>query len=125
MSDTFHRPLAQRVRALLAATGTVALIAALIAAVILANDAGPDAWWPRTGEAFAATPAPTTPAPAQGVQDRCAYIVGPARDYCLRADPAPKPQASAPDRGTVLHLALLLLPVAAAATLTTRRRRTR
>ncbi|MFJ5877397.1 hypothetical protein [Streptomyces sp. S1] len=123
MSDTFHRPLAHRVRALLAATGTTALLAALIAALILVNDVGPDSWWPRTGEAFAATPTPATPAP--DALDRCAYIVGPARDYCLRAAPAPKPQASAPDRSTVPHLALLLLPVAAAATLTTRRRRTR
>ncbi|MGA5873973.1 hypothetical protein [Streptomyces cinereoruber] len=118
MSDTFHRPLAHRVRALLAAAATTALIAALIAALVVVNDVGPNAWWPRTGEAFAPTPAPVA-------QDRCADLTDPARDHCLRADPAPQPRTSVPDRAAVLHLAVLLLPVAVVATLTTRRRRTR
>ncbi|MFG2950507.1 hypothetical protein [Streptomyces adustus] len=47
----------------------------------------PEAWWPHTGQTFAATPTPTpTPSPAAAAerQGSCARIVGPAKKYCER-----------------------------------------
>jgi hypothetical protein len=42
----------------------------------------PQAWWPHTGQAFA-----TDTRPAD--RDKCAQVVGVARDYCVRAATAP------------------------------------
>ncbi|RSS57492.1 hypothetical protein [Streptomyces sp. WAC01280] len=121
MSDTFHRPIAQRARALLARVPLADLItcAALVAALSFVNPGAPGSWWPRTGQAFAATPSPQ---PALDREDDCAYIVGPARDFCLRGSQTPQAQTPAPSRPPVLHAALLLLPVA---TIAARRRRTK
>ncbi|MFJ9729438.1 hypothetical protein ACIRP3_42580 [Streptomyces sp. NPDC101209] len=50
----------------------------VIAAVVLALGVGvPQAWWPHTGQAFAADARPTH-------RDPCALIVGPAKAYCER-----------------------------------------
>lgn len=124
MSDTFHRPIAQRARALLARVPLADLIACatLVAALIFVNTGAPGSWWPRTGEAFAATPSQQ---PVLEPDDDCAYIVGPARDFCLRGSQTPQAENAAPSRPPVLHAALLLLPVAALAPIATRRRRTK
>ncbi|MFI9213925.1 hypothetical protein ACIGW7_38075 [Streptomyces sp. NPDC053253] len=123
MSDTFHRPIAQRISALLARDPLAVLIAcaALVAALIFVNTGAPGNWWPHTAEAFAAT---TSPQPALDREDDCAYIVGPTRDVCLRGSQTPQAQTPAPNRPPVLHAALLL-SVAAAATIAARRRRTK
>ncbi|MFI9772114.1 hypothetical protein ACIHJG_35420 [Streptomyces sp. NPDC052415] len=61
----------------LAAASVLTLIA-IVATVVFALGVGvPQAWWPHTGQAFAAETR------AAG-QDRCALIAGPARDYCER-----------------------------------------
>ncbi|MGW6144279.1 hypothetical protein [Streptomyces sp. NPDC055140] len=98
-----------RRRALAACTGTGTVIALLIAAIVfvIAAPGVPSAWWPQTGNAFAASPsapadAVTTPvqgaahgqAPAatpSNEPDVCDAIVGPAHSYCLGA---PAPQSS-------------------------------
>ncbi|MEY2249103.1 hypothetical protein AB8A21_40330 [Streptomyces sp. BF23-18] len=56
-------------------TGVVACAVILALGVSL-----PEAWWPRTGQAFAAG-TPTAH------HDRCALIVGPAKVYCERGLP--------------------------------------
>ncbi|MFF1511900.1 hypothetical protein [Streptomyces sp. NPDC058326] len=125
MSNTFHRPIAQRARTLLT---PLAMCAALIAALIFVNNTGTSSWWPRTGEAFAASPSPQ-PTPDNPGPERCRYIIGPAHNLCLRGrdsqPPPPQAQTSAPGRNGILHAALLLLPLAGVATITTHRRRTR
>ncbi|MPY37186.1 hypothetical protein FNH09_40070 [Streptomyces adustus] len=63
-----------------AAVSIFTVIAVVAGAVILALGVClPKAWWPHTGQAFAAVPAP-----ANGRQDPCARIVGPAKKYCER-----------------------------------------
>ncbi|MFD3535882.1 hypothetical protein [Streptomyces sp. NPDC058664] len=121
MSNTFHRPLAQRARTLLT---PLAMCAALIAALVFVNTTGPSNWWPRTGEAFAASPR-AQPAPDTPGRDRCRYITGPAHDHCPQGSHTQQAQAQAPapGRAAVLHVALLLLPVAGLATITASRRR--
>ncbi|MGW8767849.1 hypothetical protein ACWGN5_35795 [Streptomyces sp. NPDC055815] len=116
MSDTFTRPLAQRVGALLA--GLVAC-AGLVAALILVTTAAPSGWWPHTADAFATSPTShTEPAEARDA-DVCARIVGPAREYCLRGNA----QASEPaDRHVSFTALLFLVPVAALGTVAVRRR---
>lgn len=122
MSNTFARPMAQRV------TGALAWFtvwAAAIGTLLLAFTGVPDAWWPETGHAFAAShPSRTQPATshAEG-SDACDLIVGPAGDYCLRsgsraAQPVPSGHA-----GITPGRALLLVPVAAGITLAVRLRR--
>jgi hypothetical protein len=61
-----------------AAVTVLTLIAVVVGVLVLAVGAGvPQAWWPHTGQAFAADAHPTG-------QDPCALIVGPAKDYCER-----------------------------------------
>ncbi|MFI7008865.1 hypothetical protein [Streptomyces sp. NPDC050145] len=101
----------RRLLAAWAATAmTIALLLAALAFVI-ASPSLPDAWWPQTGEAFAASPSSTRPADAVPAPDAvpaaqatssepdvCDAIVGPAHAYCLGA-PAPdaKPGLSLAD----------------------------
>ncbi|MEV5850405.1 hypothetical protein AB0M32_51485 [Streptomyces sp. NPDC051985] len=59
-----------------AAASVLTVITVVVAAVVLALGAGvPDAWWPHTGQAFAADAAH---------QDSCALIAGPAKTSCER-----------------------------------------
>jgi hypothetical protein len=52
------------------------LITVVVGELVLAVGVSvPQAWWPHTGQAFAADAHPTD-------QDPCALIVGPAKDYC-------------------------------------------
>ncbi|MGX1542569.1 hypothetical protein [Streptomyces adustus] len=58
------------------AAGVFTVIAVAVFVVVPAVAAGvPDAWWPRTGQAFTASPATAR-------HDSCARIVGPAKKYC-------------------------------------------
>ncbi|MEU6610272.1 hypothetical protein ABZ922_35390 [Streptomyces shenzhenensis] len=67
-----------RARRVAAAASVLTVIAVVAGAVILALGVDvPDAWWPHTGEAFAAD----TRTAHQGP---CALIVGPAKAYCER-----------------------------------------
>jgi hypothetical protein len=67
-----------RSRRAAAAVSVLTVIAVVASAVILALGVGlPDAWWPHTGQAFAADTRPAG-------DDPCALIVGPAKAYCER-----------------------------------------
>ncbi|WP_331765344.1 hypothetical protein OG747_52820 (plasmid) [Streptomyces sp. NBC_01384] len=67
-----------RSRRIAAAASVLTVIAVVAATVILALGVGvPDAWWPHTGQAFAADTRTTH-------HDPCTYIVGPAKAYCER-----------------------------------------
>jgi len=67
-----------RSRRLAAAASVLIVIALAIGVLVLAVGVGvPQAWWPHTGQAFAADARPAD-------QDPCALIVGPAKDYCER-----------------------------------------
>ncbi|MFI7405985.1 hypothetical protein ACIBW9_36895 [Streptomyces sp. NPDC049541] len=67
-----------RSRRVAAAASVLTVIAVVAGAVILALGVGvPDAWWPHTGQAFAADSRTAHP-------DPCAAIVGPAKEYCER-----------------------------------------
>ena len=67
-----------RSRRLAAALSVLTLIAVVVGVLVLAVGVGvPQAWWPHTGQAFAANAHPTD-------QDPCALIVGPAKEYCER-----------------------------------------
>jgi O-succinylbenzoate synthase len=59
-----------------AAAAVLGVIAAVVGVLVLAVGVSvPKAWWPHTGQAFAAHARPSG-------HDRCALIVGPAKDYC-------------------------------------------
>lgn len=61
-----------------AAVSVLTLIAVVAGVLVLAVGVGvPQAWWPHTGQAFAADARPVD-------QDPCALIVGPAKEYCER-----------------------------------------
>lgn len=65
-----------RSRRAAAAVSVLTVIAVVVAAFVLALGVGvPEAWWPHTGQAFAADAAH---------RDPCALIVGPAKAYCER-----------------------------------------
>jgi hypothetical protein len=65
-----------RSRRLAAAASVLTVIAVAAGLLVLAVKVSvPQAWWPHTGQAFAAGDRPTG-------QDPCALIVGPANDYC-------------------------------------------
>jgi hypothetical protein len=67
-----------RSRRLAAAASVLTVIALALGVLVLAVGVGvPEAWWPHTGQAFAADARPAD-------QDPCALIVGPAKDYCER-----------------------------------------
>ncbi|MCH5677291.1 hypothetical protein [Streptomyces gilvus] len=77
-----------RSRRVATVVSVLTVIAVVVAAVVLALGVGvPQAWWPHTGQAFAAD------APHQ---DPCALIVGPAKAYCERGAAA-KPSTSRKD----------------------------
>ncbi|MGW3134995.1 hypothetical protein [Streptomyces sp. NPDC001139] len=85
-----------RSRRVAAAVSVLTVIAVVVAAVVLALGVGvPEAWWPHTGQAFAADGAH---------RDPCALIVGPAKAYCERGA-ASKPSAGQQDvAGTAWRL---------------------
>jgi hypothetical protein len=65
-----------RSRRVAAAVSVLTVIAVVVAVVVLVLGVGvPQAWWPHTGQAFAADAAH---------RDPCALIVGPAKAYCER-----------------------------------------
>lgn len=67
-----------RSRRVAAAASVLTVLAVVACAVILALGVGvPDAWWPHTGQAFAADT-------RTAHHDPCALIVGPAKAYCER-----------------------------------------
>ncbi|MFJ8364259.1 hypothetical protein [Streptomyces sp. NPDC093984] len=67
-----------RARRISAAASMLTVIAIVIGTVILTFGVGvPDAWWPHTGQAFAADT-------RTAHHDPCALIVGPAKAYCER-----------------------------------------
>ncbi|MFD6285363.1 hypothetical protein [Streptomyces sp. NPDC060205] len=63
------------------AAGTLMVIAlpAVLLALVVGADA-PKAWWPQTGQAFAAD----QPHAESARRDPCDLIVGPAKEYCQR-----------------------------------------
>ncbi|OQR63416.1 hypothetical protein B6E66_13820 [Streptomyces maremycinicus] len=69
-----------------AAASVLTVTTVLAVAVALALGTGlPDAWWPHTGQAFAASAGPAHAAGARPAHHgRCAAIVGPAKAYCER-----------------------------------------
>ena len=67
-----------RSRRITVAASVLTVIAVIAGAVILTLGASlPEAWWPRTGQAFAA-------GTRSARHDPCARIVGPAKAYCER-----------------------------------------
>jgi uncharacterized membrane protein len=67
-----------RSRRLAAAASVLTLITVVVGVLVLAVGVSvPEAWWPHTGQAFAAEAHPTD-------QDPCELVVGPAKDYCER-----------------------------------------
>ncbi|MGW0825241.1 hypothetical protein [Streptomyces sp. NPDC002845] len=61
-----------------AAAGVLIVIALALGVLVLAVGVGvPQAWWPDTGQAFAADARPAD-------QDPCDLIVGPVKDSCER-----------------------------------------
>ncbi|MET9955988.1 hypothetical protein ABZ135_31210 [Streptomyces sp. NPDC006339] len=125
MSHTFTRPRAAR--AARCFTG-ILLAAALIGAIITINAAPPSAWWPQTGQAFAATPNPPQAGPRQDPvsEEPCALIVGPAHDYCLQAtQDTPTTNAAAARPSCLAVWPIALLAAAIGLLLVLRRGRTR
>ncbi|MDH2392190.1 hypothetical protein QCN29_26090 [Streptomyces sp. HNM0663] len=123
MSHTFARPLAQRVTG---ALGWFTVCAAAIGTMLLACTGVPDAWWPETGHALAAShPSRTQQAPSRAEgSDACALIVGPARDYCLTSGTRVASPVTGDHAGITPGRALLLVPVAVGITAAVRLRRT-
>lgn len=71
-----------RSRRIAAAMSVLTVIAVVAGVAILALGVGlPDAWWPHTGQAFAAGSHPAH-------HDPCASIVGRAKVYCERGTTA-------------------------------------
>ncbi|MCX4740829.1 hypothetical protein [Streptomyces antibioticus] len=64
-----------------AAAASALTMIAVVAFVIALGGGVPDAWWPHTGQAFAADA-------RTGHPDACASIVGPAKAYCERGTTA-------------------------------------
>lgn len=108
MSDTFST------RRRLPGALTVLLTAAAVVALLVVSRGVPDAWWPKTGNAFPTAAqvfpaagversdtvahAAATPRPAStrtSGDDPCDLIVGPAHDYCRQAPPGAEPDARA------------------------------
>jgi hypothetical protein len=91
----------RRLIAAWAATATTVTIVIAALVLVVAQPSLRAAWWPQTGQAFAASPTPTahhtadvqgdpaaSPAPSADDSHACDAIVGPAKKYCL-ADPTP------------------------------------
>jgi hypothetical protein len=122
VSSTFTRPLAQGVAGALA---WFTVWAVAISILLLAFTGVPDAWWPETGHAFAASHpslTPQAPSPDEGMH-ACDLIVGPAGDYCLRNGTQAAPHVTGGDAGITPGRALLLVPVAVGIALAVRLRR--
>ncbi|MGP4049355.1 hypothetical protein [Streptomyces sp. 2A115] len=67
-----------RSRRLAAAVSVLTVIAIVVGVLVLAVGVDvPQAWWPHTGQAFAADARPAH-------EDLCDLIVGPAKAYCER-----------------------------------------
>ncbi|WP_060903249.1 hypothetical protein [Streptomyces europaeiscabiei] len=74
-----------------AAASVLTLIALVVGVLVLAVGVDvPQAWWPHTGQAFAADARPAD-------QDPCDLIVGPAKDYCERGTPTTTSASERPD----------------------------
>ncbi|MFF1714594.1 hypothetical protein [Streptomyces sp. NPDC058268] len=106
MSDTFSRP-ARRITLALA----VLLAVASFVTGLALGPGVPEAWWPRTGAAFAAT-APTRQADTvtASPDNPCDLIVGPVKEHCQRVHTTPPPELDR-DRSPLTG-ALMLTPVA-------------
>ncbi|MZE53574.1 hypothetical protein GTY86_20305 [Streptomyces sp. SID5770] len=114
MSNTFARIPAQR---LIGAFGWFIVCAAALSALVLAISSVPTAWWPETGQAFAASH-PSSPQLARSPAERgptCELIVGPALDYCLRSVTQAAPPAKDGATGISPGQILLLVPWACSA----------
>lgn len=67
-----------RARRLRAAASILAVMAVAVGVLVLSVGMSlPEAWWPRTGHAFAASS-------PSAHEDPCGLIVGPAKAYCER-----------------------------------------
>ncbi|MFD4604375.1 hypothetical protein ACFWPQ_40960 [Streptomyces sp. NPDC058464] len=91
-----------RSRHIATAACIVALIGVAVGAVVLGVIL-PDAWWPHTGQAFAAGTGATH-------HDPCALIAGPAKTYCERGTTTTE---AATDRHAVSSVAWRLVPACA------------
>ncbi|MFE4687262.1 hypothetical protein ACFRNJ_41895 [Streptomyces sp. NPDC056721] len=111
MSDTFSHPHPVR-RATLTLVAVLAFTVAVLA--VIWGPGVPDAWWPQTGNAFAAEHiVPATPSTAAAPEsDPCDLIVGPAKAYCLRSDSHIPPAKGEFCWAGALRLALALLGLA-------------
>ncbi|MGW2563397.1 hypothetical protein ACWCXB_30080 [Streptomyces sp. NPDC001514] len=85
------------------------VLAISIAVLVLAHGVSvPEAWWPRAGEAFAASTEP-------GHQDPCDLIKGPARTYCVSdsttAAADGQPSGGSPANWTLIPPAVALIGI--------------
>jgi hypothetical protein len=95
-----------RSRRIAAAASVLMVIALAVGVLVLAVGVGvPQAWWPHTGQAFAADARPAD-------QDPCALIVGPAKAYCERGTTTTA-TASASEQPDVAGAAWRLVPAGA------------
>ncbi|MDH6604406.1 hypothetical protein M2164_000039 [Streptomyces sp. SAI-208] len=81
-----------RTRRIARAAGTLIVLALPAVLMALVVGAGvPEAWWPHTGQAFAADDQP----PAETArQAPCDLVVGPAEELCERAQHSPAPSSA-------------------------------
>jgi hypothetical protein len=71
-----------RSRRIAAAASVLTVIVVAVGVLVLVLSVSlPEAWWPRTGQAFAAEDHPAR-------HDPCGPIVGPAKEYCKRGTAA-------------------------------------
>lgn len=122
MSNTFARPHARHV---IGSVSWFTVWGVAIGTLVLAFTGVPDAWWPETGHAFAAShPSRLQPAPSRAEgNDACALIVGPARNYCLNGGTRAAQPVSSGHAGITPEGVLLLVPVAVGLTWAMRLRR--
>ncbi|MGP4009974.1 hypothetical protein [Streptomyces sp. 4N124] len=98
-----------------------ALIVIVLPAVLLALALGagvPQAWWPRTGQAFAAESHS-----ASARQDPCDLIKGPAKEYCERGTSPTTSSAHEAPRDDASAAWMLIPPAAGLAAVVVWRRR--
>ncbi|MEW1699316.1 MULTISPECIES: hypothetical protein [unclassified Streptomyces] len=122
MSNTFARSRAQR---LMGGLTWFVVWAAAIGSLALVSAGVPAAWWPETGQAFAAGhPVHPQPTPAASEDSgACDLIVGPARRYCLMSDTGAAPSGTGDHAGSTPGGVLILVPVALGIGLAARQRR--
>ncbi|CAL9676003.1 MULTISPECIES: hypothetical protein [Streptomyces] len=93
-----------RSRRIAAAASVLTVIAVAVGVLVLVLSVSlPEAWWPRTGQAFTAEDHPARHNP-------CGPIVGPAKEYCKRGTEA---SASAGHHDTSGTVGWRLVPAAA------------